>query len=100
MEFIFPMKYLAFWLVSAAGVLALAAFALRRLEQRRRRRLHAFADAGLAARLSVGNDARLRRPLSVLPILGFACLALAFAQPHWGQSWQEISKQSRAHAVE
>ena len=36
----------------------------------------------------------MRRPLFWLAVAGFALLGVTFAQPHWGQTWQEISRQS------
>ena len=93
-EFIFPLRQLHWWLGLALVVMTLIVFGLRILETRRRTRLHNFVDAGLAPRLLLGYDPSMRRPLFWLTAAGFAFLALTFAQPHWGQAWQEIRQQS------
>jgi len=90
-----PPGALPVWILASAGALALLALALRHLEQRRRARLERFAEAGLIARLLPGYDPRVRRPLSVLAILGFAFIALALLQPQWGFRWQELRQVSR-----
>jgi len=93
-EFIFPLRQLHWWLGSAALALTLIVVALRYLETRRQARLERFVDAGLAPRLLPGYHVRVRRPLFWLAVVGFAALALTFAQPHWGQAWQEMRRQS------
>lgn len=93
-EFLFPWRQLHWWLGLALLVLAGLVIALRALERRRQARLLCFVDAALAPRLLVGYDASVRRPLFWLTVLGFASMILAFAQPHWGQAWKEIRKQS------
>lgn len=92
--FTFPLRELHWWLGLAVLGLALLTLVLRRLEADRRARLARFVEAGLAARLTPGYEASLRRPLFWLALLGFVGLALTFAQPHWGQSWEEVRKQS------
>ncbi len=93
-EFAFPLRQLALWLGVAAAAIALIVVGLRALERRRQQRLERFVEAGLAPRLLLGYDPRMRRWLFWFSVAGFACMALTFAQPHWGQSWQEIRKQS------
>lgn len=93
-EFIFPFSQLAVWLGAALAALAVLVLGLRLLEKRRQRRLERFVDATLAPRLLLGYDPAVRRPLFWLTVLGFAFLALALAQPHWGQAWREIRQQS------
>jgi Ca-activated chloride channel family protein len=93
-EFIFPLRQLHWWLGLAIAVLALLIVGLRALEKRRQARLAEFVDAGLAPRLLPGYDPTMRRPLFWLTVAGFASLALTFAQPHWGQTWQAIRQQS------
>ena len=92
--FIFPLSQLHWWLGLAIAAMTLIVLGLRVLERHRQRRLETFVDAGLAPRLLAGYDPAVRRPLFWLTVAGFACLALTFAQPHWGQTWQEIRKQS------
>ena len=92
--FIFPLRQLHWWLGLAILVLGGIVFALVYLERRRRARLELFVDARLAPRLLLGYDGSVRRPLFWLPVIGFAGLALAFAQPHWGQAWQKVRQQS------
>ena len=93
-EFAFPLRQLHWWLGLAIAALALIVMGLRVFEQRRRRRLERFVDAELTPRLLLGYDPTVRRPLFWLTVLGFACIALTFAQPHWGQVWQEVHGQS------
>jgi len=93
-EFIFPWRHLHWWLGSAALAMTLIVLALRHLEQRRQARLGRFVAADLAPRLLSGYHARVRRPLFWLTAVGFAALALTLAQPHWGQAWQEMRRQS------
>ena len=92
--FIFPLSQLHWWLGLAGTSLVLIALALRLLERRRSERLSRFVSASISPRLLVGYDATVRRPLFWLVLAGFACLALTLAQPHWGQAWTEITKQS------
>jgi Ca-activated chloride channel family protein len=93
--FAFPLRHLHWWLGLAVLLMVAFVFLLRWLEQRRAARLQAFADSDLAARLFVGYDPQAaRKPLFWLPLLGFGFLLLTFAQPHFGQSWQEIRKTS------
>lgn len=93
--FAFDWRYLPWWLVVAVTALALVYLALRLLERRRNARLQQVVEAKLAPRLLPGYDARIRRPLTWFTMFGCICLALAFAQPHWGQSWQEVRRASR-----
>lgn len=93
--FAFPWSQLGVWGLTALLALAALVLALRRLERRRVARMHAFVHGALVSRLLVGYDARARRPLFWLTLVGFAALLLAFAQPHWGQAWKELRKQSR-----
>ncbi|MBI5092356.1 MAG: VWA domain-containing protein [Candidatus Hydrogenedentes bacterium] len=95
--FIFPLRQLHWWLGLALAIVALVAFGLALLERRRKQRLACFADANLAPRLALGAEAPLRRPLHWFTMLGVVALAVTFAQPHWGQSWQNI--QRRSHDV-
>ena len=92
--FAFPLRQLHWWLGLAIVVLAVIVVVLRALEKRRQGRLTRFVQAELAPRLLAGYDASIRRPLFWLTVLGFASLALTFAQPHWGQAWQKVSQQS------
>ncbi|MBI4558723.1 MAG: VWA domain-containing protein [Candidatus Hydrogenedentes bacterium] len=94
-EFIFPMRQLPIWVIVTLAVLALIAVGLLYYERRRQARLEQFVGAALVARLLVGYDTTVRRPLVWLPLLGCAGLAATFAQPHWGQAWEEVRKQSR-----
>jgi Ca-activated chloride channel family protein len=91
-EFAYPLYQ---WLPLALIGVAIVALLLRRADQRRQRRLDRFVQTTLIPRLLVGYDAAIRRPLFWLTIAGFACIALTLAQPHWGQAWREVSKQSR-----
>jgi len=93
-EFIFPFRQLHWWLGLALLFMAFIVIGLRMLEKRRQARLDHFVKAGLAPRLLLGYDPSMRRPLFWLTAMGFAFLALTFAQPHWGQAWQEIRQQS------
>jgi len=90
----FPWSQTHWWVGAAVIVLALLIAGLRLLEKRRQARLHLFVEAALAPRLLPGYDGAVRRPLFWLAVLGFAALALTFAQPHWGQAWQQIRRQS------
>ncbi|MBI2424083.1 MAG: VWA domain-containing protein [Candidatus Hydrogenedentes bacterium] len=94
-QFIFPGAQIPFWLGAGLGLLALGYWALRRLERIHHLRLDRFVSAGLATRLILGYDARVRRPLFWLTLAGLALLLLTFAQPHWGQAWVDIERGSR-----
>ncbi|MCP4641052.1 MAG: VWA domain-containing protein [bacterium] len=93
--FAFPWSQLHWWLGGIVLAVAAVVVLLRVLEALRHKRLHRFVEAALAPRLLLGYDARSRRPLFWLPVLGVLFLALTFAQPHWGQSWQEVRQFSR-----
>jgi Ca-activated chloride channel family protein len=95
MQFAFSLGQLHWWLGAALVAVGVIIVALRALERRREVRLHRFVEAKLAPRLLVGYDAQVRRPLFWLTILGAALLAVAYAQPRWGQSWQAIRQYSR-----
>lgn len=92
--FAFPMSQLYAWAAAAIVTLAILAMALRALERFHARRLDAFIDANLAPRLLSGVDARLRRPMFWFTLSGFGFLALALAEPHWGQSWDQVTRRS------
>ncbi len=95
MEFAVPLSRLPIWLgVIAAGLIAVALI-LSWFDRRHQNRLHRFVDFGLASRLLPHYDATVRRPLSILTLAGFAFLALALLQPHWGHAWQEVKQYSR-----
>lgn len=83
------------WLPLGAVVVAALAFMLRRMERLREQRLARVVDAALASRLLPGYDARVRRPLFWLTVLGAAALVLALLQPRWGQGWVDVAKTSR-----
>ena len=93
--FAFPLKQLHWWLVLTAVALGVIVIALRWLEHTHQSRLHRFVEAALTSRLLTGYDGSMRRPLFWLTALGFAFLAVAFAQPRWGQAWQEVRQVSR-----
>ncbi len=92
--FIFPLRQLHWWLGLLAIALTVIILVMRAQETCRRERLTQFAEASLVPRLLVGYDTTVRRPLFWLTVIGFACLAATFAQPHWGRSWREVRKQS------
>ncbi len=94
-EFAFPTSQIPLWLLFLAVSLALFWAALRLLEQRRSQRLGEFVDAMLASRLLVGYDARVRRPLGWFTLAGFLFLAVALAQPRWGETEVEVTRHSR-----
>lgn len=96
-EFIFPLAQLPLWLGAGGTVLLILAVLLRSLERRRGDRVNRFVEEKLAPRLLMGFDASIRRPLFWLTLGGFGFLALAFAQPHWGQTWQETT--ARSHDI-
>ncbi len=92
--FAFPSNQLFLWLGGAAIALAIITMGLRALESYRKRRVDAFIDYQLAPRLLSGVDARHRRPLLWLTVFGFGFIAAALAQPHWGKSWDQITRRS------
>lgn len=92
--FIFPLNEIYLWGGAAGLLLLIIAMSLRALDRFRTRRLDAFVEFSLAPRLLSGVDARHRRPLFWLTLFGFAFLALALAQPHWGQSWEQLTRRS------
>ena len=93
--FAFDWKHLPWWLAMSLLAIALVYAGLRLLERRRHARMRRVVEAKLAPRLLPGYDERVRRPLTWLTLAGVAFLALAFAQPHWGRSWQEVRRASR-----
>jgi Ca-activated chloride channel family protein len=93
--FAFEWRHLPWWLALTLGALALVYLVLFWLERRRNARLQRVVEAKLAPRLLPGYDARFRRPLTWFTMIGCVCLALTFAQPHWGQSWLEVRRVSR-----
>lgn len=95
--FAFPLNQIHWWFGVWMALLAGLAYGLVRLEGRRGKRLAGFIDLRLAPRLLIGYDARLRKPLLWLTVLGFAFLGLAFAQPRWGRAWQEVHR--RTHDI-
>lgn len=94
-EFAFPTSQIPLWLLILAVSLGLFWFALRLLEHQRSERLSEFVNAMLASRLLVGYDARLRRPLGWFTLAGFLFLAVALAQPRWGETEVEVTRHSR-----
>ena len=94
-RFSFPNSELIFWTSAGIAALVVIGILLRWLDRHRRKRLAQFVDAGLAPRLLAGYHEALRKPLTVVLLLGFAGLALTFAQPHWGETWQEMRSVSR-----
>ena len=95
--FAFPLNQLYFWVGATVLSLTIIAMGLRALERYRKRRLDAFVEFQLAPRLLSGVDARHRHPLFWLTVSGFAFMALALAQPHVGQSWDQLT--SRSHDI-
>jgi len=93
--FAFPMNQWPIWLGVLLVSLAMLAAALRILDSQRRERLERFVEAHLAPRLLLGYDARLRRPLHYLTLFAFAALAIALAEPHWGEAWRSSRAQTR-----
>lgn len=93
-SFGFPMDQLPWWLMAGIAAMGLLVFVLRRQERNRNERLRRFVDSRLAPRLLPGHDARLRRPLFWLTVAGFGFLLIALAQPHWGESWQQVQRRS------
>jgi Ca-activated chloride channel family protein len=91
----FGIPYYGAWLAGSLFALVCLYVALNVLERRRQGRLARFVEAKLAPRLLAGLDASARRPLAWFTLIGFAALAVALAQPHWGQSLREIRKHSR-----
>ncbi len=92
--FAFPLNQLYAWAGAAALSLTIVAVGLRALERYRKRRVDAFVDFQLAPRLLSGAEVRLRRPLFWLTVFGFGFTAVALAQPHWGKSWDQITRRS------
>jgi Ca-activated chloride channel family protein len=95
LQFTFPMSQLALWLGLGVLLLAIITMGLRFLEKQRARRLDRFVQADLAPRLLSGYDAKVRRPLFWLVLMGCVMLALTMAQPKWGKSWIEVERGSR-----
>ncbi len=95
--FAIPNDRLYLWVGLAVLAIAFLVFLLRRLERRRARRLDSFVESRLAPRLVAGADARQRRPLFWLTVLGTALLVLALMQPHWGESYDVTH--TRSHDV-
>ncbi|MCC6698377.1 MAG: VWA domain-containing protein [Candidatus Hydrogenedentes bacterium] len=93
--FAFDWRHLPWWLAASLLAIALVYLGLRFLERRRHRRLQLVVETKLAPRLLPGYDARVRRPLVWLTMAGVVFLAVTFAQPHWGRSWQEVRRASR-----
>ncbi len=92
--FAFSHNQLYFWAGGAILSLTIISMGLRALERYRKRRLDAFVEFQLAPRLLSGVEARHRRPLFWLTVFGFAFMALALAQPHWGKSWERLTRRS------
>jgi len=99
MELEFGMPYYGAWLGGCflASVCLYVAFNV--LDRGRHARLARVIETRLLPRLTAGLDASARRPLRWFTIAGFVALAVAFAQPHWGQSLREIRKHSRDFIV-
>lgn len=95
----FGIPYFGAWLAGAFFALVCLYVALNVLERMRKGRIERFVEAKLAPRLLAGLDASARRPLVWLTLIGFAALAIAIAQPHWGQSLREIRKHSRDFVI-
>ncbi len=95
MQFIFPNSMWPIWAAMALAVWAALAWGIYVLERRRKARITQFVEAALAPRLLHGYDESIRKPLAWLALAGFALLALAFAQPHWGQTQEETLHESR-----
>jgi Ca-activated chloride channel homolog len=95
MQFVFPITQLPLWAAVAIGCLAVVFMTLRYLERRHEGRLYRFVNMGLAEGLMPGYSLRARRPLFWLALLGVLFLLLAFAQPHWGRKWTEVTRTSR-----
>ncbi len=94
-RFLFPLRQLPWWVLLALVLGTGLVLLMRALERRRERRIHRFVEADLAPRLLVGYDARVRRPLLWLTVLGFAFLAVTLFQPRWGKAWVEMERGSR-----
>lgn len=92
--FIFPTRELVLWTGLALLSVGALFIVFRVLEGRRGKRLERFVDLKLAPRLLAGLDARLRRPLIWFAVAGFAFMAVAFMQPHWGRDWREVTRRS------
>lgn len=94
MGFTIPWGRWPWWVGLVIAALAGMGLALRALERRREGRLGRFVEGPLAPRLLPGHDAALRKPLFWLAMLGFAFMAAALSQPHWGKTWQEVERLS------
>ncbi|NUM54643.1 MAG: VWA domain-containing protein [Candidatus Hydrogenedentes bacterium] len=91
----FGIPYYGAWLAGTAFALVCLYVSLNVMERQRQGRIARFVEAKLAPRLLAGLDASARRPLAWFTLLGVGALAVAVAQPHWGQSLREITKHSR-----
>jgi Ca-activated chloride channel family protein len=94
-QFAFPMGQWPIWLLAGALFVGCVVVVLWRLEGVRRGRLQQFVEAALEPRLLVGYDARVRKPLFWLVVAGCVMLALAVAQPRWGEAYVEQARASR-----
>ncbi len=92
--FSFPNGQLHWWLILGIALMAIVVYALRRLDTRREGRIHRFVELHLAPRLLEGSELSSRKPLFWCTTLGIGFLLLALAQPHWGESFEEIQRQS------
>lgn len=99
MEIEFGMPYYGAWLVGSIFAAVCLYVAFNVLDRSRQARLDRAIEAKLLPRLLAGLDASARRPLRWFTLGGFVALAIAFAQPHWGQSLREIRKHSRDFIV-
>ncbi|MBM3290648.1 MAG: VWA domain-containing protein [Candidatus Hydrogenedentes bacterium] len=95
MELEFGLPYYGAWLGGCLFATVCLWVAFNVLDRSRAARLARFIEAGLAPRLLAGLEASARRPMAWFTFVGFASLALAIAQPHWGQSLREVRKHSR-----
>ncbi|MFP4171524.1 MAG: VWA domain-containing protein [Candidatus Hydrogenedentota bacterium] len=93
--FAFPTHQLPLWVFIMASSLALIWLALRILENYRGERINQFVHGTLAPRLQAGADGRARKPLRWFTLAGCAFLAIALAQPHWGESRVDVQRRSR-----
>jgi len=94
-RFQFPLSQLPLWIAVTVFVVLAIAWLLLRMDKQRDGRLHRFVESKLAPRLLVGYDARVRRPLFWLTILGIALAAVALMEPRWGRTWVNIEKSTR-----
>lgn len=95
LRFIFPLAQLPIWLGLGLAGLVMLVVLLRRTERHRASRIGRFVEAALAPRLLAGYDAKVRRPLFWLTVLGALFLILALFQPRWGQAWVDVERGSR-----